>query len=814
MDRIRHASLLLLAALAGAPLLAQEKAWLIDSNLDRLFQVDLLTGAATSIAATNNNGLGTPAGLAWVEGTNRLWTIDLDDGQVGTVDVATGVFAPAFNATPGAGWQAIAWDAFTQRFYAANQNGSNYVIDPVAMSTTLLGSAGAGFTLITALDTDANGDVWGIDFGTGNLGRMNKTTGAMTLVSTVTPTGMQGMAFDSIGRLYANNTTTDSLYAINAATGAATLIGANGAGVQFTKGLEIARQQVSAYLLDDASDTLFWVDVGTGAATPIGPTANANLTIPAGLAWRQDTGTLWTIDLSGGEIGTLNRQTGAFTPTFTANPTSGWQAIVWDHTTQRFFAANQNSNNYVIDPATSTTTLLGPAGTGYALITAMDVDQGGNIWAVDFSTGNLGRMSKSTGAVTTVTTTQVNLQGLSFDLTGQLYGSSTATDSLYLINTGNGVATLVGAHGAGVTFAKGFQVIRPETSAMLVDSDLDRLFSVNLATGAALAGPSTANHGLSTPAGLAWRNKTYELWTVDLSGGEVGTIHPATGEFTPIYGTGLSGWQGITWDAVTQNFFLANQDGRNFRLDPNTGTTTLLGPGGVSLVTAIENDFLGNILGIILSGSANLVRMDRSTGAMTLGPATAPAGMQGLSFAPNGRLYASNTTTDSLYVINPDTGATTLVGAHGAGVQFAKGFEIAGPDCSGTAFQSGTGCPDQTSTVMSMRAAGRACGGEVILVGANTGAPAYFMVIGFSNTNWGPFPLPLGLAPFGGGTCTAYTSHDLAFGPIPAAGNLGINLPNLPGLQFYCQGFVLGTGTNPLGVAAANLLSVTIGVKE
>lgn len=47
MDRIRHASLLLLAALAGAPLLAQEKAWLIDSNLDRLFQVDLLTGAAT-----------------------------------------------------------------------------------------------------------------------------------------------------------------------------------------------------------------------------------------------------------------------------------------------------------------------------------------------------------------------------------------------------------------------------------------------------------------------------------------------------------------------------------------------------------------------------------------------------------------------------------------------------------------------------------------------------------------------------------------------------------------------------------------------
>jgi hypothetical protein len=47
-------------------------AYLIDSNLDQLFSVDLTTGAATLIASTLNNGLGTPADLAWRAATQEL----------------------------------------------------------------------------------------------------------------------------------------------------------------------------------------------------------------------------------------------------------------------------------------------------------------------------------------------------------------------------------------------------------------------------------------------------------------------------------------------------------------------------------------------------------------------------------------------------------------------------------------------------------------------------------------------------------------------------------------------------------------------
>src|SRR5690606_29224006 len=153
---------LLTAALAAVPLCAQGPvAYLVDSNLDQLYTVDLATGNTTLIASTNNNGLGTPAGLAWREDTAELWTIDLAGGEVGTIDVTNGTFTPVFQ-TNLSGWQAIAWDDFTRTFHLANQNGQNYVLDPATGTTTLLGASGA--SLITCSDVDAAGDLFGINF--------------------------------------------------------------------------------------------------------------------------------------------------------------------------------------------------------------------------------------------------------------------------------------------------------------------------------------------------------------------------------------------------------------------------------------------------------------------------------------------------------------------------------------------------------------------------------------------------------------------------------------------------------------------------
>jgi hypothetical protein len=52
-------------ALTLAPTLAAQQGYLVDSNLDQLFTVDLATGAATLVASTLNNTLATPADLTF-----------------------------------------------------------------------------------------------------------------------------------------------------------------------------------------------------------------------------------------------------------------------------------------------------------------------------------------------------------------------------------------------------------------------------------------------------------------------------------------------------------------------------------------------------------------------------------------------------------------------------------------------------------------------------------------------------------------------------------------------------------------------------
>ncbi|MBM4061608.1 MAG: hypothetical protein FJ265_11015 [Planctomycetes bacterium] len=231
------------------------------------------------------------------------------------------------------------------------------------------------------------------------------------------------------------------------------------------------------------------------------------------------------------------------------------------------------------------------------------------------------------------------------------------------------------------------------TQGYLVDSNLDQLFLVDVATGAATFIASTANNGLATPADLAWHAATQQLWTIDLAGGEVGTIDTTTGTFTPVYQTGLNGWQGMAWDGGTQKFYLANQSGQNYVLDPATGLTTTLGASIPSLITALDIDNAGTLYGIDFSTGA-VLSIDKTTGVRTQ-LSTTRGGIQGLGIDQvTGVWYGADTNTDSLYIIDPLTGANTLVGAHGAGVQFAKGFDLidAGVGNYATKVRFGTGC--------------------------------------------------------------------------------------------------------------------------
>ncbi len=350
--------------------------------------------------------------------------------------------------------------------------------------------------------------------------------------------------------------------------------------------------------------------------------------------------------------------------------------------------------------------------------------------------------------------------------------------------------------------------------AWLIDSNLDQLFSVDLATGAATLVGSTAV-GLATPAGLTWRADTQTLWTIDLAGGAVGTIDTATGAFTRVHvANPANGWQGIDWDPTTRQFFLLNQSNQMYAMDPTTGATTLLGPTGVALTGAIDTDANGVLWAINFSPAA-IYRIDKLTGAATLVSTTTPAGYQGMSFAPDGTMYGANSNDDSLYRINPISGVATLIGPHGAGVQFAKGFEIE-TGCSGAFTVSGVGCADFANVTVRMSRRGLPCIGETVNIGADQGptGASFALTLGTTTQNWGPIVLPLSLAPFGNPGCSIYANHAVVLGVLSSTATLPIAIPNDPtlsGLNVHFQAMVIDSRLPGLGVATSDLLTMTVG---
>ncbi len=91
--------------------------------------------------------------------------------------------------------------------------------------------------------------------------------------------------------------------------------------------------------------------------------------------------------------------------------------------------------------------------------------------------------------------------------------------------------------------------------------------------------------------------------------------------------------------------------------------------------------------------------------------------------------------------------------------------------------------------------------------------------LGWSNTQWGPNPLPIPLAPFGlGAGCTGYTSLD-GTAWLPAAGGIStysLVLPNslgLAGLRLFIQGASIDPALpTAVQMAVSNALRADIGI--
>ena len=158
--------------------------------------------------------------------------------------------------------------------------------------------------------------LFGVTF-EGELVRVDAATGNVESIGDTGVDRLAGRSRAADGTLYAYDAPAPgaaaALYTINAATGAATTIGALGVGFEFEGGLVVADAQ-TAFAIGgrdtDAGAGLFRIDLATGAATELGSLGTPDIN---GLTLRSD-GSLVAWTQLGGQLLAIAPDTVAVTP--------------------------------------------------------------------------------------------------------------------------------------------------------------------------------------------------------------------------------------------------------------------------------------------------------------------------------------------------------------------------------------------------------------------------------------------------------------------------------------------------------------------
>ncbi len=225
----------------------------------------------------------------------------------------------------------------------------------------------------------------------------------------------------------------------------------------------------------------------------------------------------------------------------------------------------------------------------------------------------------------------------------------------------------------------------------------NQLISINTTTGiGTLTGP------LSTPVspfGLA--NVNGNLYTFDSNAGVITQLNPTTGATVATYNIGIGpvlGQGGLAFQNSTVGFLTSALDPTTYnpvndlyRFDLATGTSQLIAHTSDTLEALAFGP--NNMLYGLGKLDGNLYVINPDTGAMSLvGNVDVNVGspIGGLTFGPNGTLYA--TLDDTLYTLNTTTGAATAVGS--ADTTSYTGFN----SISGLAFVA-TAVPEPSSLI-------------------------------------------------------------------------------------------------------------------
>lgn len=165
----------------------------------------------------------------------------------------------------------------TPTLVAVTEDGDFYRVNVGDGSATLVGET--GFTSLWSLAANANGELFTAESQSGagarRLIQINPLTGEGTVVVTLTNAAtldFRSLAFSTAGVLYGVNHSNDSLYTIDMATGAATLIGDTGLtnleGLDFTSAGQLYAWNATSGLLAQQAG-LNTLDPATGASTDV-----------------------------------------------------------------------------------------------------------------------------------------------------------------------------------------------------------------------------------------------------------------------------------------------------------------------------------------------------------------------------------------------------------------------------------------------------------------------------------------------------------------------------------------------------------------
>lgn len=223
-------------------------------------------------------------GTAQVAQSKEIFSTHNDGRRLGTIDQVTGAGTDVGSFGTSATW-AAAWDPdgiLYTIFNGFSGAGATLAeVDELSGGITPVGSVGRN---MISLEVACDGTMYGVGYSDRILYRIDKTTGAATVIGNTAIINNMDLAIDSNDTLWA--TVGNRLWTLNTTTGASTLVGAiagiaSGAvmGIMFD---DQDNMYATAYV---SNSPLYLVDTNTLVATQVG---NTGFFLPHGGDFRPD----------------------------------------------------------------------------------------------------------------------------------------------------------------------------------------------------------------------------------------------------------------------------------------------------------------------------------------------------------------------------------------------------------------------------------------------------------------------------------------------------------------------------------------------